>query len=772
MDKFNADFTKADIIICDYETRLSFLAKREALAPGVKFFTKNELRDALLGRTHEAALLYILAHKNHPYEYAKSLLNELPLLRTSEYSLKTAALSDLETELRAANIITADPLFKLQHRHKNVFVPAYLEADEQLQALLQMLEANVTYFTMSEKRDLTLITYENGYLEVYDVLNEISRLLTKGVLPQNINVVLNDEDYLLTFKRFASQFNLMFNTEAHNLLSYEVVVALFHEFRNALNLAAHIESFLAKEEEGVLLLVQNILSKYPLTNIKNSDYLLFLKEKLARTNFVKEVVDAINIVTHLPDYSKDKIYFIPNFAFANYPGNKKPTSLLNAKEREHVGKAALSSLNTLNKAKWANALNANNVRLSFAPRLGSAEYLLSPFVSELNISIKKATMPKTFYSQAYVNFYYALLLDERRHYDVLREEFTGISGNTQAAKYRSYSHAFKPFALKHDAVRLSFTKLTLFQSIPFDYFAQVHLKLENKDEQAFPLMYGTFVHQVIEKTKHPNMFDQVFNDALGEYAFTPRDIFTVVSEKELVRAAVLYRFKVLDYIGNAKTKQEQFVNIPLYSKHSFVGFIDDLIMFEHRKQKYALVLDYKTGQIRNNVKHQKYGLDLQLPIYAMLLNKSKEFHEYKLAGLFMQSIKAENYANAKHLDLEKHYNDVLRYKGLFTFDKDVLKVFAGQEGADNPLSSRLFTRGGSEIHGSLKGNELKEEHIKTATNVVYETLQSILNNDFPVTYKKIGAYDTREYSDYKDISYIKYSDRYFEIEEGDEDTDE
>lgn len=772
MVKFNVDFTKADIIISDYETRLSFLTNRDKLAPNVKFFTKSELSAALVGRVDERALFYVLAHKNYPYEYAKSLLNELPLLRESNDSSKTKTLSDLQNELIANNIVMRDPLFNLQFHGKNVFVPSYAQKDGELHALLRMFDAHITYFAVEAKQHLTLTTYENGYLEVYDVLNEISHLLANGVLPQNINVVINDDDYLLIFKRFAPQFKLAFNSDAYHLLNYEAVIALFHEFTQAPNLAQSIRDFITKETDGVLLLVQNILNKYPLKNIKDSNYLLFLKEKLMSTTYAREIVDAITITQYISDFSSEKTYFIPNFAFANYPSNKKPASILNSKERASVGKLTLSDLNALNKAKWKVALRANNVRLSFAPRLGSEEYLVSPFVRELNLTPIQAPMPQTFYSQAYVNFYYALFRDELRHYDVLQEAYSSVSGSALAKKYRSYSHAFKPFALTQAPVRLSFTKLSLFQRIPFDYFAQVLLKLENKDEQAFPLMYGTFVHQVIEKTKHPNMFDQVFNDALSEFAFTPRDIFTVLSEKELVRTAVLYRFKVVASISGAKTKQEQFVSIPLYSKHSFVGFIDDLIMFEHRHHQYALVLDYKTGTPMNNVNHYKYGLDLQLPIYGMLLNKSKDFHEYKLAGLFMQSIKAENYANAKQTDLAKHYNDVLRYKGLFTFDKEVLKVFAGQEGSDNPLSSRLFVKNGTEIHGALKGNELKEEHIKTATNVVYETLKSILNNDFPVTYKKIGAFDTREYSEYKDISYIKYSDRYFEIEEGDEDADE
>lgn len=768
MDDFFVKFRDADLIIADYATKLSFLKVRTKLPANVRFLTKEEVKSRLIGRKSNHAFAEILKEANLNYEIATSYYNELPLLQPSEITKRTAFLSALNAQLTANNFYKADDLFLYEFQNKRVFLSDVYEDDAELLFLLNLFTKDITYFTLPRINKLTVTEYKNGYLEIYDVLNKISGLLDQGVTPELINVVLFDSDYELVMQRLAGQFNLILQNPSTSLLSFPLVYDAYEKFCiHPNNLNEELALFLREEHTNELLALQNIIARYDATLFTPADYLKFLKDKLMRTNYRTEKSNAIKIVRELPLFSADKIYFIPNFSTNYFPGQKKLRSVLNDDELWALAKLTRGNSNKINKRYLETALLNNDVRLSFSEKLGSETYKISAFVSELQIKQEKALLPKTFYSQDYLNFYYGLAEDEFKHYNHVSEELSVLRNNNERVFYQSYSHAFKPFKAPLEPIYLSYTRLNLYQSIPFDYFAEVLLKLRD-DEDSFSLKYGTFVHKVMEETIDINMFDALFNDELKKLNLSAKDRFTVLNEKELVRTAVKFRLEYVKELGASRTLQEEMIKIPLFGKHMFVGKVDDLIIFEHNKEKHVIVIDYKTGVAAVKPNHFVYGLNLQLPIYAMLLAKSEKFNDLKVAALFIQSINAGTYPLAKQDDLPTYFRNVLNYKGLFTFDLPLLKRVASPVDDENPIKSNLFTKGGKAINGNYKNLELKEEYVKIATNIVMNTLNSILKFEFPVQYKRIGSEDTRQYSRFKDISYIKYTDRIFNLE-GEED---
>ncbi|HZJ89572.1 MAG TPA: PD-(D/E)XK nuclease family protein [Bacilli bacterium] len=768
MDKFFVKFRDANLIITDYRTKLSFLKRRTNLPANVRFLTKAELKARLIGQKNYAAFARVLKEENLNYELAESYFNELPLFNETKVTQRTTYLSTLNQKLKAENFYQTDELFLYEFQNKRVLISDVYQDDTELTALLSLFTSDITYFSLPCEQSLTVTEYTNGYLEIYDVLNEISRLLDQGVRSERIHLLIFDRDYELVFRRLAAQFNLKFQNEGDALLSYPLVSEVYEKFRiNQNNLKSELDNFLAEEHRDELLLLQNVIKRYDLALFEPADFLKFLKDKLTRTNYEQEKSNALKIVRELPLFSTDNIYFIPNFSTNNFPGQKKLLSVLNDLELEALGKLTRTQSNKIHKNFLETALLNNDIRLTFSEKLGSETYKISAFVSELEIKTVKATLPNVFYSQNYLNFYYGLNEDEFKHYNFVNETLSVLRRNAEKTLYASYSHAFKPFKAPLKPIYLSYTKLNLYQNIPFDYFAEVLLKLRD-DEDSFSLTYGSFVHKVIEDTIDINMFDATFNDELELLNLSAKDRFTILNEKELVRAAVKFRLEYVSELGATKTLKEEPIKIPLFGKHMFVGKIDDLIIFEHNKEKYAIVIDYKTGEASTNPNNFVYGLDLQLPIYGMLLTKSAEFNNINIAALFIQSINAGTFSVAREADLEAHYRNVLNYKGLFTFDLPLLKRVAAPVGDENPIKRNLFTKNEKSINGTYKNLELKEEYIKLATNFAMSTLNGILNFDFPVQYKKIGSFDTRQYSRFKDISYIKYTDRVFTLE-GDED---
>lgn len=762
MDHLTVKFQEADVIICDYETRLALLKYRSFLPGHVKFLSKHEIKSRLFGETHYKAFAAILKETTLNYELANSYLAELPLAATSKATERTSLLSNLDELLRTNGHLKTDDLFLFEFKNKHVYVPKSAENDPELSYLLSLFTNKVTYFSFNEKKTLTVTHYENGYVEVYDILNEISGILKAGTPPEKINLLLLDRDYELIFRRLAPQFNLMFRDEQTPLLNYPIVYETYINFtKNESNLSEIVNGFLNEDLDDELFAFQSVLRKYDLNLFTPDAFLRFLKEKLRTTVFTKEKTNGLKIVRSLPLFSRDFIYFIPAFSQKYFPGHKKLVSVLSNHELSLLKKLTASETNKLHQEHLKDALFSNNVRLSFAPKLGSEQYKVSPLVEELKMNLEKAKIPQTMYSLAYANFYYGLKEDKARHYNQYDSSLSLLANSADKKRYLSYSHAFKPFKLTQDEVRLSYSKLNLYQRIPFDYFAQELLKLYD-DEPPFHLTYGNFVHKVIELTQNMQMFDATFNEEFQKLKLSAKDKYTIRQEKELIRHAINFRLAYLKELGVKRVYQEEWIEVPLYGKHKFVGKVDDLIVFTKNKKDYAVVIDYKTGEKGTNINLYEYGLDLQLPIYGMLLKQSLAFKDLELAALFLQSLSAGNNASARYEDLEAHYAKTIQYKGLFTFDKPVLKVIAGEVDGVSPITERLFTRNDT-ISGTYKNRELNEQYIKTATKYVYSTLKGILNMEFPVLYKKIGNEDTRQFSAYKDISYIKYTDRDFGI---------
>ena len=61
-------------------------------------------------------------------------------------------------------------------------------------------------------------------------------------------------------------------------------------------------------------------------------------------------------------------------------------------------------------------------------------------------------------------------------------------------------------------------------------------------------------------------------------------------------------------------------------------------MTENGKQKYATFVDYKSYSKVFDKRYVPYGFYLQLPLYAYMASRLKEFEEYQTLGLFIAPI--------------------------------------------------------------------------------------------------------------------------------------
>ena len=87
---------------------------------------------------------------------------------------------------------------------------------------------------------------------------------------------------------------------------------------------------------------------------------------------------------------------------------------------------------------------------------------------------------------------------------------------------------------------------------------------------------------------------------------------------------------------------EKRIELQLSDDIKIKGFIDKILLREKDGKTYYAIFDYKTGKISFNLDYLDYGLHLQLPIYAYLLEKSNQDKKMELAGLFYQMLLVKN----------------------------------------------------------------------------------------------------------------------------------
>ena len=192
-----------------------------------------------------------------------------------------------------------------------------------------------------------------------------------------------------------------------------------------------------------------------------------------------------------------------------------------------------------------------------------------------------------------------------------------------------------------------------------------------------------------------------------------------------------------------------------------IGQIDRLDMYEDgNRQKYAMVVDYKSGQMDIAASDIYYGLKLQLMTYLMAVEKQYH-HRIKPAGLVYTHVRTPYYTNRHALseeEAERMLEDsgAIQNTGYFTEDREVLKAIdeRTEQGESNFAPIRYTTKG--EVT-STSARKLKTEAdfdtlTKYVERVVEEAGKEILAGNFAISPYRTGSKKTPcQYCDYRPL---------------------
>lgn len=745
-----------DFIIADFATKIELLKWHQSHPLlKLKIYTPEEILSGYLGTVDEKAILKIIPQFNLTYEYAKIILANITFETNHYQTVKTSLLSNVRTYLIDQGLLYRDPLTSLAFGGKKAIIYPYLTHHKVLMRILKTLKTEVSIIPSSNANAPKVYEYKNGIEETYDTLNKIASLIESGVPARRIKVMVSNHQYEQFLRHSAPSFNLLFQPEENPLIAYPSVYDIVSRLSlGSLSLTSFFEE-LKTSTKAELNAFYRALMPYALTGEVTSTIKVLITDVAKKVTFTERDNDGIEILTALPQFSnKDTHYFFINFVQGTAPSVEKVSPYLSLNERNLLAMIEPEDLGQMAEERMLQSLlNIPNMILSWAPNFGDAVFYRSALLSKFPEPSTKTVMPSIFYSQNYLNYLLGDRLDQKKNYNVIDPLLSVLyHSNQKRNEYDSFDFRFKGIDYKHPRLSLSYSTINLYQNLPFDYFAEKILNLKDYSD-TFSSAYGTFVHKVFETSTDDATFEVCFNHYLDQYEFTVKDKFFIDNQRPIVKAAFDQFMAYRRHANPSTILNEQEVKLTFEEGFDFSGRLDCVFLFERNDVKTAVVIDFKTGKAESRSDYYQYGLDLQLPLYGMLLKKDPRFAAYVPGALVICSLKTGSYLLADEALLKRKLESTLKFSGLVINDPKILTIIDRDYLSSSYYAKLKYGATSGKLDGVVETEQF-DHYIDLAETIVKKTHAAILRNDFPVSFKYINGKISGEYSSFREISYI------------------
>ena len=295
-----------------------------------------------------------------------------------------------------------------------------------------------------------------------------------------------------------------------------------------------------------------------------------------------------------------------------------------------------------------------------------------------------------------------------------------------------------------------YSSLEDYNTCPFKYYIGRVLKA-NIFEEKFSVNLGNYYHLLLENSVNHKYSEDALKEEFDQVFISAKDKFFA--------SFLLEQFKDVEQKNNDFLKiskynnviPEKEVSLRLNENTSLYGKVDKTLIDEEDKE--IIVVDYKTYDFKFEKNKVPFGLNMQLPLYSILLEEA--YKDYKVTGVYIQNILIDK---SKNVDKPYYLN------GLTLKDLEVVPHI------DEGFAQSSFITGLGTNKSGLKDNNFlisKEEYtslIQETRKQIDLTLQNIREGNFLIAPKFTSEYDSPCalceakdicYKDYKDNVYIK-----------------
>ena len=754
---------KNTLIICPFSFKNELLNKyRKEAFSNVKCVSKEELLNDKFGHYGKAAVAYLMINKNYTYEQARTILKYARFVNKDYSEEKLHYLYELNKELKEKKLLIDNPYYSNLFNNKEVHVYGYSSHDEELKRCLEGVEFDYN-LEKELKGNNTIDQYQTLDDEIYGMLNNIAGLIDEGIDSKNIFILTNDELILYYIEKYSHSFNLFINfLDSDDVLTTGTAADFIKKYKEtkdldeAINYIENLDSPLS--DALVELIKENVFEEFSFE--QQLDYLknIFKKQVIMPPKYRNGVT-----VIGKPIYKKDAYIFVPNFVQGVYPVTFKDNEYLSDKLIKLVGlNTSIDKAMMFEDEMISFFASYNHFYFSSSSHSFKDVYYESPWISKLNIKVRKASLPENIYSETMANFNFGKAMDLKTFYSEETKEYLSLVKYYNKDIYRSFDNKYtgiKAYDFTMDLTH-SYSAIKNYCMCPFMYCLYKAFELDQM-EQTFPMKRGSLGHAVLEECFNENFdFEESFERHKNETTWSSKDeVFLEkfkVQLKVAVEACQKHFNSYMASIQKPLTEQKLCINIDSNTK--LYGIIDKCVLL---KDNNIIVVDYKTGSESFNPKHLEEGYSLQLPTYAYLLHNSIQFCQYNIAGLYINPTMDSSLKTS--IDEDDFIPGYLKLSGITIADKDTIGLIDSTivDGEAKFLASvKINKDGGFSKSSKVASKEELERFEKIAQSIYENANKQIRENNFDISPSFISGYDNACVNcPFKDICYVTKEDR-------------
>ena len=774
------DFNNFDddlIIICPSlkKEKLIKIASEKYPLKHIKYIDKAEVLENTYFNYDYSAILYLHKQYNFSFPIAKEILDNLTSLEGNNEKINK--LNKIYLDLKSNKLLQENLFYKHLFNNKKIYIYGYSKNDVELMNALEKL--NVTYeYIYDEKDNFTHNVYKFKTMEdeVKSFFIKIMDLLENNISLNNIYLYSFPNEYEIMVNKYARYHNIKIEgLNKASLFASPIYKKYLEHLKNnsIINAFELLSSEIKNDPQNAIEKLANVLVELtPLYNECNEEFISLLNFT-AKSTILSEVKydNSIKICDYNSVISDDSYVFILGFSLDAYPNIYRDTDFYSDKEKEYLGKNTSKTKNIIEEEMLTNFINnTKNIYISYKERYGKKEYYPSLLINKLKMNIFDGDISNIRYSLKLSEIEISDCFDKNKLYGIDNKNIKTF--DKDLIGYQSYSHEFS--GLNHfnnNLIKLSPTSISEYNTCPFKYYANRVLKI-GEFENTFALKLGNIFHLILQ--------DSLIKEInLDNYRDEIEKEFTTFKEKTLLYNLLPQVLEVInknkEFYNNSHFKNacaEKEITINVDDNSLLTGKIDKVIFNDNDKE--LIVVDYKTGNFYYDKRKNAYGIDLQLPIYSLLLNS--EFNDYTNVGMYIQNVclskkelmdKDVNpyYLNGLTLKDDNAVKRIDHYLGDYDCDGNLIKKsrFIQSIKIKNDKNLDAYSGIVQKEYDALK---------EVAKGAINETLSNVRNNVFsiaPIRFKGQRELPCK-YCDYNDVCFMKYSDvRYINFNGGDDD---
>jgi hypothetical protein len=779
------NLNRFDFILAPTSYHDSFLRlKSPQLTDTFMLLSKEQwLSELQVDVDEDLAIPYLILHHDLSLTMAKTICRLLNFVPPLDSHPRLNTLRMMYDGLKQKGALIQHPFSTKKYANKTIGIYGYHPKDPELLKHLKDLNIHVEWISLQPvSTPPSVMAYPSLVDEVTAFYNKVASLLHQGVSLDSIYLIQPSEDYMDEFIRQSHYFHIPVQLQIEPSFFTYPIAQTYLTLLTSWTADEAVNQLTGFSDEHVNFL-KRLIDETD-TELKASFLFplyikdLFLETKLPSLPYKHaiQVVDARLLRDH-------EHLFILGFNQGSYPLISRDTGYLSDQIKETLLMTTTSLENEITGIRLKDLiLQSDKVYLSLRTLSIDKPLLPSSLVQTLNLPLRDGqSLPVLVdYQDDLGTFTYVLKKEKANRYYHQDHTLSSFESHHLSKLPLPYDPSFKGLPKMDDnqPLSLSYTSVNHFYQCQYKYYLNDVLKLD-PNEDPYYLNLGQLTHKVFETVKSDlSMFDQIFDDVLHSMPnLSAKEKMIFSHLKSRIYDVVHYNALHQDHMIHPTMDEEVKFRVPVDEQTVLKGTIDKIILTkDHKGNTFASLMDYKSGLESFKPNLVPHGLSLQLPIYALLMDKHLEYEGVEVIGIYIQHILSTNLGE-KELEIDdKSFSSSFKLDGIFSDDKAKLDTFD----QSYHMESSKFVKGLSlKKDGTIKSKNRPFSHNQLkalkdqAWAHVEDAKKNIRESTFTINPKSIAGKEVCETCPFQDVCYRRKEDiKVLQIEKNHEDEEE